>query len=174
MARSPDAPGASIDEEARVGIRPMTAADVAAVMAIEAASYPTAWGAEDFLRFLARERNRYWVAERDGVLVGYTGLELDGALGHITTVTVSATERRGGIGRRMMDVLMDEARAHGVREVRLEVGLRNRPARALYRAFGFTDIGVRRGYYPGEDAVIMRWLPGGCPPAGRSPASPTP
>jgi ribosomal-protein-alanine N-acetyltransferase len=87
--------------------------------------------------------------------VGYTGLELLGARGHVTTVTVDAACREQGIGRALMEVLTAEAQERGATEVRLEVALRNHAARALYGRFGYEVIGVRRGYYPGEDALIM-------------------
>lgn len=149
MARSPDA-------HAGVAVRRMAAADVGDVMEIERISYPTPWSGDDFHRFLGSPRNRYWVAEHDGRIIGYTGLELDGARAHVTTVTVTAGRRERGIGRALMTVLTDAARAHGATEIRLEVGIRNRPARTLYERFGYEVIGVRRGYYPGEDALIMR------------------
>jgi ribosomal-protein-alanine N-acetyltransferase len=136
----------------------MAPADVGAVMEIESVSYPTPWSGDDFRRFLGMPGNRYWVAvaEPDGGIIGYTGLELDGARAHVTTVTVTSERRERGIGRELMNVLTDAARAHGATEVRLEVGIRNRPARMLYERFGYEIIGVRRGYYPGEDALIMR------------------
>jgi [ribosomal protein S18]-alanine N-acetyltransferase len=134
----------------------MSPADVEQVMEIERGSYPTAWTSDDFDRHLASPRHRYWVAECDDRIVGYTGLELDGLRAHVTTVTVASQYRKQGIGMQLMDALTAEAGQRGVTEVRLEVGIRNRDARRLYRRFGFATIGVRRGYYPGEDALIMR------------------
>ena len=50
-----------------------------------------------------------------------------------------------------------QAQALGVRTVYLEVGVRNQPARALYEAIGFEEVGRRRRYYAnGEDALILR------------------
>ena len=56
---------------------------------------------------------------------------------------------------------MAELLAHGAsartRLVLLEVRRSNRPAIRLYRAFGFTAMGLRRDYYAdGEDAIEMR------------------
>jgi ribosomal-protein-alanine N-acetyltransferase len=44
-----------------------------------------------------------------------------------------------------------------VETVFLEVRSKNAAARALYNAYGFKEIGVRKGYYqnPSDDAVIM-------------------
>ena len=37
----------------------------------------------------------------------------------------------------------------------LEVRKSNIPAQKLYKKFGFNEISIRKGYYNGEDAVIM-------------------
>jgi ribosomal-protein-alanine N-acetyltransferase len=46
---------------------------------------------------------------------------------------------------------------HGMVEATLEVRESNEAARALYRAYGFYEVGRRKRYYPDnrEDAVIM-------------------
>ena len=75
----------------------------------------------------------------------------------ILTIGVLPVMRRQGIARTLLDEGIAHARAVGVRAVFLEVGIRNRPARALYEAAGFEEVGRRRRYYTnGEDALILR------------------
>ena len=54
-----------------------------------------------------------------------------------------------------------EARRHGAREITLEVRASNFAARALYRKYGFREVGLRKRYYidNGEDAIIMTTPP---------------
>ena len=48
------------------------------------------------------------------------------------------------------------ARARGCASISLEVRPPNEPAVALYRAYGYREVGRRPDYYPdGEDALIM-------------------
>ena len=54
---------------------------------------------------------------------------------------------------------MGVARSRGARSLFLEVRPSNRGAQALYTRFGFSKVGVRRGYYPAffgrEDALVL-------------------
>ena len=57
-----------------------------------------------------------------------------------------------------MQRILDDAIAHGAVSVSLEVRPENAAALGLYRAMGFTQIGLRKNYYArGEDAVIMEY-----------------
>jgi [ribosomal protein S18]-alanine N-acetyltransferase len=75
---------------------------------------------------------------------------------HLIHIAAHPNARRKGAGRALMEALVDHAQARRSRLVLLEVRRSNRPAIRLYRAFGFTAMGVRRGYYSdGEDAIEM-------------------
>lgn len=66
-------------------------------------------------------------------------------------------EKRGqGLGRRVLRAAYAALDAEGITAVHLEVAATNTPARALYDAEGFSQVGCRKGYYPdGDDAVLM-------------------
>lgn len=63
-------------------------------------------------------------------------------------IAVKRQHRGKGIGRAIMQRFLDEARRCGARKVFLEMRDGN-PARHLYQACGFAQIGVRKGYYRG-------------------------
>ena len=88
---------------------------------------------------LAPEHSR--VAWRDGVPVGVAMLGLRGDRGWVGGMGVVADARRSGVGRKLMQALLEQARAAGVRELFLEVLEQNPGARALYEELGF---GARR------------------------------
>lgn len=56
--------------------------------------------------------------------------------------------QRLGVGRRLLDALLDEASNLGLRSCSLDVREGNHPARRLYEARGFIEVGRRRDYYP--------------------------
>ncbi|MCU1482370.1 MAG: N(6)-L-threonylcarbamoyladenine synthase TsaD [Subtercola sp.] len=91
---------------------------------------------------------------------GYGGLlsPQGAADADIQTIAVSPDARGRGLGRRLMQALIAEAARRGARRVFLEVRADNPGAQHLYRTLGFTEIGVRRGYYQPDDvdAVVMR------------------
>lgn len=76
----------------------------------------------------------------DGELLGIGGLkQLDPGHGEIKTMHTAAGSRGRGVGRALLDALLDEARRRGYTRVSLETGTGDafRPARGLYESAGF-------------------------------------
>jgi GNAT superfamily N-acetyltransferase len=72
-------------------------------------------------------------------LVGMALLAIRGGRGWISGVGVLPAWRRQGVGRRMMEWLLEQARHTGLRQVTLEVISENKPARELYCSLGFSE-----------------------------------
>ncbi|HSK22031.1 MAG TPA: ribosomal protein S18-alanine N-acetyltransferase [Egicoccus sp.] len=92
----------------------------------------------------------------DGAVVGFAMgfVLLDEA--HVLDIAVAEPHRRQGIGRTLMDTLLDRVCERGATGVTLEVRRSNTAALALYRRLGFAVEGERPRYYPdGEDALLM-------------------
>lgn len=141
-------------------VRAMTAADIDALMLFEREMFGTeAWTRNGYHGELADTRHRYYIAadSADGELIGWGGVMIVGDTADILTVGVIPTARRTGAARLMVAELLAEARRRGVVDVFLEVRVDNAAARALYASEGFTEAGVRRGYYDAGrvDAVTM-------------------
>ncbi len=119
---------------------------------------PSAWSEslirEDF-RYGARRYRGVWVGDEP---VAYAVYGFDGDAFSLMNLAVVPTHRREGIARLVMDDLLDEARSLEVPDVWLEVAVDNDAALALYRAYGFEGVRVRRKYYQPEgiDALVMR------------------
>jgi ribosomal-protein-alanine N-acetyltransferase len=76
----------------------------------------------------------------------------------ILSLAVLPSERRRGIANALLAACEHAWRTAGVRGAWLEVRRDNRGALLLYERRGWTDAGLRRGYYDdGTDAVVMRW-----------------
>lgn len=139
--------------------------DVEAVHRIEVDLFPDPWSVEAFWSELAHvpETRHYLVADRDaagrtGAVVGYAGLVVTGHQADVQTLAVARDHQGQGLGARLLDALLAEARRRGVGEVLLEVRAENVAAQALYARAGFERIAVRRGYYQpgGTDALVLR------------------
>jgi ribosomal protein S18 acetylase RimI-like enzyme len=93
------------------------------------------------LRFITRawdlDLDASRVVLRDGEPVGLCMLGLRGDEAWIGGLGVVVGERRGGIGARLMEAVLEEAGARNVREVRLEVIVENVRAIPLYERLGF-------------------------------------
>ena len=81
-----------------------------------------------------------------------------GSQADVVTLAVDPAHWGQGTGTALLSALVDVAGGRGYTEVVLEVRKDNPRARRLYLRHGFTEIGIRRGYYQpaGVDAVVMR------------------
>ena len=136
-----------------------TEADLDGVMAIERLSFPTPWARQAFREELARPWARLEVLRRvetDDV-VAFCNYWLVADELHLLNVAVHPDERRRGHAARLLDHILSEASRNKARVVSLEVRLSNHAAQALYRKFGFREVGTRPRYYAdnGEDALLM-------------------
>ncbi len=149
-------------EAPRVRLRDMSPADMAAIIDLEQKLFPDdAWTPEMFAAEFAQPpaRRRYLVAEDAGTLVGYAGMMFTGGTqADVVTLAVDPARWGEGTGTALLQALVGEASRRGCTEVFLEVRKDNPRARQLYLRHGFTEIGIRRGYYQpsGVDAVVMR------------------
>ena len=136
----------------------MRSADLDEVVAIELVSFTLPWSRGAFLYEMEQNRvARCWVMRERAQVVGYMCVWEIGAEVHITNIAVHPGSRRRGIGRALLDHLVQDARQRGLHLIGLEVRPSNREARALYESFGFHVVGQRKGYYydTGEDALVM-------------------
>lgn len=96
------------------------------------------------------------VAEEEGEILGYgcTCTTLDTC--DLENVLVAEEYRRGGIGRAILNALLDNARERGALKVFLEVRVSNSAALRLYLSCGFVGVHARTRYYSdGEDCLVM-------------------
>ena len=186
--RGPDAAreaaGEAADRPSGAGkaarLRPMATTDLADVIALEHELFPEdPWTPEMFADEVAQppEVRLYLVAE-DGpdapvggqngeagpatrpAIAGYAGMLFvpGGLQADVLTIAVRESRWGLGIGSALLDALIRAARERDCAELFLEVRADNPRAHGLDQRRGFTEIGVRRGYYKpsGVDAIVMR------------------
>ena len=143
-----------------VVVRPMESRHVPAVTALEREIFPDPWSRDAFLHEITLGREGWCrVAEDEDAeeVVGYlvSWFVVDEV--HLGNLAVAPWARRRGVGGRLLDALLAEARRRRARLVTLEVRRSNVGAQALYRREGFTTVMVRKGYYQKnrEDALVM-------------------
>jgi len=90
-------------------------------------------------------------------IIGFVGFWVMADEAHITSIAVREAYRRQGIGELLLLAAIDWAIELKARIITLEVRASNTAAQNLYSRYGFTRVGVRRGYYTDnrEDALVM-------------------
>lgn len=140
-------------------LRPASSADLGGLVSLERASFSDPWTPAQLADTLAQNSTIGVVIEdAAGLLVGYLfgSVVMDQA--EILTLAVLPTQRRQGLGRRLLEAMLDAIAGRGVRAVWLEVRASNAGALALYAQAGFIASGVRRSYYrrPVENALVLK------------------
>ncbi|MBR5975465.1 MAG: ribosomal protein S18-alanine N-acetyltransferase [Clostridiales bacterium] len=135
--------------------------DLEEVHEIEIASFPDPWSVDSLWAFASDETVRTLVCAREektGELVGYYALQyvLDEA--EIAIIAVKRKYRRQGLGRYLLDRIVEWAKEKEITKIHLEVRSENEAAAHLYRTYGFEEVGRRKNYYeaPRDDAILFR------------------
>lgn len=138
-------------------IRRMNVSDLPAVLAIENKNYQFPWD-EDIFKDCFKAHYDLHVCEEMDQIFGYCIVSVAVGEAHILNISVDPAEQNQGIGRRMLEHTIDQARGK-VESIFLEVRPSNEGAIALYKKIGFNEIGIRKGYYPAEngreDAIML-------------------
>jgi ribosomal-protein-alanine N-acetyltransferase len=142
----------------RNALRPMRPGDLEAVVAIEDELYSHPWTLGNF-RDSLHAGYSCWVLEGEHGLIGYCVMMVGVGEAHLLNLSIASPWQRRGLGRHMVEHLLELARGWGARDMLLEVRPSNTAARALYANMGFRELARRRDYYPAEqgreDAIVM-------------------
>lgn len=143
-----------------IRVIPAAAEHAGAVAAVEKQCFSDAWSEGSVLSSIdTPETFACFVAVTDtDEVVGWICASVVLSEAEIGSVAVGPDYRRQGIAASLLEAALNEAHLRGAATVYLEVREHNEPAQALYRRFGFEQIGRRRRYYrnPAEDAIVMR------------------
>lgn len=158
-------------------VRPMLGTDVDRVCEIEQAVFARPWSRRSFESEVSGDPcSLPWVAEDDGVVVGYLiAWHVVDEL-HIGNLGVAPDRQGRGVASSLLAVALTAAAERGIEYAALEVRVSNERAIRLYERFGFRGVAIRKAYYEdnGENALIMLRVAGvnGDRPAGRTGGNP--
>ncbi len=142
----------------QIELRPMREEDVNRVMQIEVSVYPYPW-TKGILRDCLRVGYDCWVAIQNDIIIGYGVLTVAAGESHLLNLAVDKKHQGQGVGKHLLQHLMDIARLKAAEMILLEVRPSNQSAIQLYEAIGFNEIGCRKAYYPAsngkEDALLF-------------------
>lgn len=137
----------------------MSKGDVDAVAALEKRCFESPWSPGQFrheLKIPFSKTTLAWIDQPvPARVVGYICRWIVGDEVSILNVAVDPEFQRRGLGRALVNLVLDEARIRRATQVLLEVREKNDAARLLYTSLGFTASGVRSNYYGKSDHAIL-------------------
>jgi ribosomal-protein-alanine acetyltransferase len=142
-----------------MNIRDGRAEDLGAMVALERQSPTAAHWAESFYIGLFEDGAQdrvLLVAEEEGAPRGFLLARIIGDECELENIVVAESNRRHGLGSKLIRALINAARGRDATCIFLEVRESNVTARSFYETCGFSSDGCRKSYYgdPAEDAVL--------------------
>ncbi|MDC8784610.1 ribosomal protein S18-alanine N-acetyltransferase [Roseateles koreensis] len=146
-------------------LRVLRLADLPAVMAIERRVYAQPWSDGNFIDSLAagylamamwHRKDKTTPPQLCAYFLAMKGVDEM----HLLNISVQPEFQGQGLAQRLLDALVQQCRDQRCAQLWLEVRQGNERARQVYARYGFSQVGVRRAYYPShqgqrEDAVLM-------------------
>lgn len=138
--------------------------DSEAISVLHREDFTRPWSADEFASLLEQDTVFGFAARETGhgreAPAGFVLARLAAGEAEILTIAVDAAQRRQGLGWKLMDAVLRELHAQRAEALFLEVDETNAPAIALYRRFGFHEVGKRPNYYQSArgatGALVMR------------------
>jgi len=146
-------------------IFPLETVDAGIAATLHRARFPQPWNDGEFHSLLSQEPVYGFLALKEGALGrmagGFVLARAMAGEAEILTIGVDLRFARAGLGWRLMQAALREAKMRGAEDVFLEVDDTNVAARRLYDKLGFANVGERKAYYAAADgsrstALVMR------------------
>lgn len=139
-----------------VSLIPLTTKDGLILEHLHATCFPDAWDQATFDHLLGETSTCGWMATSlEGDHVGFILARVLGLEAEILTFAVAPFYQRSGIGRCLLNELLNFLMSVKCEKVFLEVAVDNEAAIALYTSLGFTIIGTRPNYYKRADQTFV-------------------
>lgn len=139
-------------------IRAMDINDIEHILELEHQLMTSCWQASDFLYEILENQFSYnFVLEDDQRVIGYVGIWIMYEQSQITTIGIDEAYQGQGLGKDLMQEMIDFALKKGCTNMSLEVRISNQIAISLYQSLGFKKEAIRKDYYQDnhEDAYLM-------------------
>ena len=116
------------------------------------------WSKKDFYSFISNQDNIFIISHPKPV--GYLKARVTRDDMEIISILIDKKFRNKGIGKSLLDKLLNIALKKQIQNIFLEVSVENHIAISLYKKFNFIKVGIRKNYYFQNeryiDANIMR------------------
>jgi ribosomal-protein-alanine N-acetyltransferase len=114
------------------------------------------WSKDSLRNELANERSKCIVARQSIEVVGFASIWFGVDEVHLTNIVTKKSFRHLGIGKLLLEKLIDIVKTSGYKTFTVEVNEQNEVATHFYKKYEFKCVGKRKKYYNGvDDAIIM-------------------
>lgn len=139
----------------KIEIFKMTLQDFEQIEPILLSDFDDFWTSAILKSEICAENRNYIVAKQNGEIVGFAGVMQNFPTLEIMNIVTKKDCRGKGIGKKMLQAVLEIAEKNQFIEIFLEVNEKNKIAKSLYENAGFCQIGERKTYYGDNNAILM-------------------
>ena len=131
--------------------------DLESIKEILQTEFDEFWNYEVLKQELASNNSKYIVAKTlDNIIVGFSGIKIILDTAELMNIVTKKIYRKNGIGKLMLEYLINYCKKIGIKTLNLEVNAQNTIAINLYKKYNFKEVGLRKKYYNNTyDAILM-------------------
>ena len=131
--------------------------DLESIKEILQTEFDEFWNYEVLKQELASNNSKYIVAKTlDNIIVGFSGVKIILDTAELMNIVTKKLYRKNGIGKLMLEYLINYCKKIGIKTLNLEVNAQNTIAINLYKKYNFKEVGLRKKYYNNTyDAILM-------------------
>ena len=138
-------------------IEMMSLNDLETIKDILQTEFDEFWTYEILQQELLSNNSKYIVAKSlDNIIVGFAGIKIILDTAALMNIVTKKSFRANGIGKLMLEYLINMCKKEKVKTLNLEVNSQNTIAINLYKKYNFKEVGLRKKYYNNTyDAILM-------------------
>ncbi|MEM3407538.1 MAG: ribosomal protein S18-alanine N-acetyltransferase [Nitrososphaerota archaeon] len=130
--------------------------DLRKVYEIELESFDHPYPFPIFVGYLIKYSNGFLIAKINDQIVGYVIGIAEKNVGTIVSIAVKKDYRRKGIGKKLLNSIIEYFKSRSVSLINLQVRIDNYEAISFYEKNGFKKVRILKNYYSdGCDAFLM-------------------
>ena len=141
--------------ENKILISKMTIEDLNNISSILQSDFDDFWNYNILSNELKSTNSIYIVAKLDDEIIGFAGITIILDESEINNIVIKKQCRKKGYSKILLQELINISKENNCKKINLEVNSENIPAINLYKSFNFENVGLRKGYYNGKDAILM-------------------
>lgn len=138
-----------------IKIEKMTLSDLENIKDILLTDFDDFWSYNVFKEELENKNSHYLVAKQNNEIIGFAGIKVVLEEADIMNIVTKKSYRNCGVGKLLLESLLNFAKTLNISNIFLEVNSKNLPAIKLYKKFNFQTIGIRKNYYKEHDGIVM-------------------
>ena len=136
-------------------IKKMTLADLNSISSNLETDYDNFWNINILKKELQDSNSSYFIFKDKDEIIGFDGITIILDIAELNNIVIKKSFRWNGFSSLLLEELINYSNKNKCSKINLEVSKNNTIALNLYKKFGFTEVGVRKKYYNGIDAILL-------------------